>query len=50
MPKFTVYADDEQQIPFFKWFWARAGEPQNDSHGAYPARWIAWVVGFLHTR
>lgn len=47
--KFTVYKDDEQWIPFFKWFWQRAGE-SGMGHGGYPAKWIAWLSGWFHTR
>lgn len=50
--KFTVYKDDEQWLPFFKWFWTAPNDPTPDNmgHGAYPARWIAWLSGWWHTR
>ena len=46
--KFSIYQDKEQWIPFFNWFWQTT--PGAAPHGAYPARWIAWLSGWWHTR
>lgn len=56
MDKFSVYKDDEQWIPLFKWFWYPIvnGKPETGpdgmGHGAYPAKWIAKLSAWLHTR
>lgn len=47
--KFKVYKDDEQWLPFFKWFWLKDGE-EGMGHGPYPARWIAWLAAKRHCR
>jgi hypothetical protein len=47
--KFSVYKDDGQWIPLFKWFWLRPNEG-GGGHGPYPARWIASLAGWWGTR
>jgi hypothetical protein len=54
-----VYKDEEQWIPFFKWFWYaldEGGKPiikegtDGMGHGAYPAKWVAWLSAFIHIK
>lgn len=47
--RFTVYQDTEQWVPVLNWFWLASGE-SGTGHGPYPARWIAWLAGWLGTR
>lgn len=47
--KFKVYKDDEQWLPFFKWFWLKTGE-EGMGHGPYPAGWIARLAAKWHCR
>lgn len=54
--KYVVYQDTEQWIPFFNWFWypivngkAETG-PDGMGYGAYPAKWIATLLAWWHTR
>lgn len=59
MPKYEVYQDKEQWIPLFNWFWypidAKGNPiiaPGKDAmgNGAYPAKWIATLSAWWHTR
>lgn len=53
--RFEVYDESSDWLPLFKWYWTAPGEqgtPENPTgrHGAYPARWIAWLSAWFHTR
>lgn len=48
MSTFTVFKDDEQWVPVFKWFWSTPSDSR--SHGPFPCRSLAWLAGWLGTR
>lgn len=59
MKKYFIYQDTEQWIPLFNWFWYEIdakGQPINlpgtdgMGHGGYPAKWIATLSAWRHTR
>lgn len=48
-PKYSVYQDKEQWIPFLNWFWIRPNET-GMGHGPFPAKWLASLSAWWHNR
>jgi hypothetical protein len=53
--KFIVEKEEGSWVPLFNWFWrvpGQEGTPENPlaRHGAYPAKWIATLSAWIHTR